>query len=156
MAVVDQNNNAVRLLTPTAAQPVLTIQSAHSGAFTQGQTGATYTVTVSNGSGAGSTIGAVTVTEILPAAFTLVTMAGSGWTCAALPAPACTRSDALNGGSSYPPISVKVNVSAASPGQLTNQASVSGGGGNHAGAEDLTIVAPSSTPQVRRDGRRLP
>jgi uncharacterized repeat protein (TIGR01451 family) len=141
IAVADQNNNAVRLLTPLATQPVLSIQSAHTGAFTQNQTGAAYAVTVSNASGAGPTNGAVTVTEILPAGLTLTAMAGSGWTCSAATAT-CARSDALDGGSSYPAIAVTVNVAAAAPGQLTNQASVSGGGGNAAAAQDLTIVTP--------------
>ncbi len=141
VVVSDSNNNAVRLLTPLETQPVLAIQSAHSVAFTQGQTGATYTVTVSNTSGAGPTNGAVTVTEILPTGLGLVRMAGDGWTCSAS-AATCTRSDALGGGSSYPAIAVTVNVSSAAPGQLTNQAIVSGGGGNTAAAEDLTMVTP--------------
>jgi hypothetical protein len=47
----------------------------------------------------------------------------------------------LGGGSPYPAITVTVNVSAAAPAQLTNQASVSGGGGAVAGAEDLTLIA---------------
>jgi hypothetical protein len=145
VAVADQNNNAVRLLIPTATQPVLTIQSAHAGTFTPGQTGATYTLTVTNGSGAGPTSGTATVTEILPAGLTLASMAGTGWTCTA--APTCTRSDALNGGSSYPAITVTVNVSATAPGQLTNQASVSGGGAAAGGATDLTVVtAPPAAP----------
>ena len=156
LAVADQGNNAVRLLTPAETQPVLTIQSTHVGAFTQGQMGATYTVTVSNGPGAGPTNGAVTVTELLPAGLTLLSMAGSGWTCSAPAAPTCTRPDALSGGASYPAITVTVNVSTTAPSQLTNQASVSGGGGNVAGAEDFTLVAPSSTPQARpRNPRRL-
>jgi uncharacterized protein (TIGR03437 family) len=72
-------------------------------------------------------------------------MAGPGWTCAAL---ACTRSDALLGGSSYPAITVTVNVSATAPVQLTNQASVSGGGAAAAGrAEDFTVVAAAVPPQ---------
>jgi len=146
VAVTDQNNNAVRLLTPAGTQPVLTIQSAHTGAFTQGQTGATYTITVSNGYGAGATNGTATVTEILPAGLTLVSMAGTGWTCT--PAPTCTRSDALSGGASYPAITVTVNVSATGPGQLTNRASVSGGGGAAAGAEDFTVIAAPCTYSV--------
>jgi len=143
LAVADLYNNAVRLLTPAYTQPVLSIQSAHTGAFTAGQSGATYTVTVSDGPGAGPTTGAVTVTEILPAGLTLASMSGSGWMCVAPPSSSCTRSDTLSGGASYPPIAVTVNVSAA-PGQLTNQVSVSGGGVNIAGAEDLTLVAPAS------------
>ncbi|SPF33820.1 NHL repeat containing protein (modular protein) [Candidatus Sulfopaludibacter sp. SbA4] len=146
IVVADQNNNAVRLLTPTETQPVLTIQSAHTGAFAPGQTGATYTVKVSNSPGAGATNGAVTVSEILPGGLTLAGMAGPGWTCPAATAATCARSDALSGGSSYPAITVTVNVSATAPGQLTNEASVSGGGANAAGAEDLTVVAAPSAP----------
>jgi uncharacterized protein (TIGR03437 family) len=86
----------------------------------------------------------VTVTEILPAGLTLASMAGAGWTCTA---PTCTRSDALNGGSSYPPITVTVNVAATAPAQLTNQASVSGGGANTAArATDFTLIGPPSAP----------
>jgi subtilase family serine protease/sugar lactone lactonase YvrE len=145
VAVVDQNNNAVRLLTPVGSQPVLTIQSKHTGAFTPGQTGAAYSVTVSNGGGAGPTTGTVTVTEILPAGLTLTAMAGPGWKCSTATA-VCARSDALSGASSFPAITVTVNVSATAPGQLTNQASVSGGGSNAAGAQDLTVIAASNAP----------
>jgi uncharacterized repeat protein (TIGR01451 family) len=144
VVVADQNNNAVRLLTPLETQPVLTIQSAHTGAFIQGQT-ATYTVTVSNAPGAGATNGTVTVTEVPPASLTLVTMAGSGWNCSGT---ACTRSDALSGGSSYPPIAVTFSVPASAPSQVTNQASVSGGGGSIAAAVDLTLVTPRAAATV--------
>jgi uncharacterized repeat protein (TIGR01451 family) len=143
VAVADQGNNAVRQLTPAGTRAVLTIQSSHTSVFTRGQTGVTYTLTVSNGSGAGNTAGTVTVSEILPTGLTLASMAGSGWTCSA---PTCTRSDALAGGSSYPPITTTVNVSAAAAAQLTNRASVSGGGASPAGAGDLTVVAASSRP----------
>jgi uncharacterized repeat protein (TIGR01451 family) len=153
VAVTDQNNNAVRLLTPMATQPVLAIQSTHTGVFATGQTGATYTLTVSNAAGAGSTNQMVTVAETLPASLTLVTMAGPGWTCQD-GAATCMRSDTLSGGSSYPAITVTVNVSSSAPGQLTNQATVSGGGGSAAGAEDLTLVsrvpAPVAEPTRRR------
>jgi hypothetical protein len=145
VVVADSNNNAARLLTPPGTQAVLSIQSAHSGAFTQGQTGATYALTVTNGVGAGTTAGTVTVTEVLPAGLTLTSMAGTGWTCTS---PTCTRTDALIGGSSYPAIAVTVTVSAAAPGQLTNLASVSGGGAVAAGrAPGFTVVAAAGAGQ---------
>jgi uncharacterized protein (TIGR03437 family) len=133
------------LVTPSFSVPVFSIQSAHAGAFTPGQTVATYTLSVSNALGALPTSGTVTVTEILPAGLTLASMAGTGWTCTA---PTCTRSDALNGGASYPGITVTVGVAATAPAQLTNQASVSGGGANMASrALDLTIVgSPIAQP----------
>jgi uncharacterized repeat protein (TIGR01451 family) len=144
VAVGDSGNNAVRLVTPAGTNAVLSIQSAHTGTFTQGQTGATYTLTVTNGSGAGTTTGTATVTEILPAGLTLASITGTGWMCTS--GPACTRSDALTSGSSYPAITVAVNVSASAPVQVTNQASVSGGGTAALGrATDLTLVAAASS-----------
>jgi uncharacterized protein (TIGR03437 family) len=142
--VADSNNMAVRLLSLAGAQSLLTIQSSHSGDFTQGQTGATYTLTVANAMSAGATSGMVTVTELLPAGLTLVSMAGSGWSCTA---STCTRSDTLVAGSSYPVIAVTVNVSAAAPGQMTNQAAVSGGGPSAGQAtEDVTNIAAVANP----------
>ncbi|HLH17156.1 MAG TPA: protease pro-enzyme activation domain-containing protein [Bryobacteraceae bacterium] len=137
MVVADQTNNAVRVIVPTYTAPLLSLQSTHTGTFAPGQSGATYTLTVSNAAGAGTTSGAVTVAENLPAGLQLVSMTGSGWTCSAA---ACTRSDALAGGASYPAITVKVNVSASAAGQVTNQAAVSGGGAMPAATVDLTIV----------------
>ncbi len=79
--------------------PVLTVASAHDGAFAQGQIGATYTVTVSNATGTGPTSGTVTVTDTVPAGMTLVSMAGTGWTCEG---STCTTGNVLAGGANYP------------------------------------------------------
>jgi len=83
-----------------AAAPV-GVSMTHTGNFVQGQTGATYTVTVSNDPAATATSGTVTVTENMPTGLTLVSMAGTGWNCSGA---TCTRSDVLNPGSSFPPI----------------------------------------------------
>jgi uncharacterized repeat protein (TIGR01451 family) len=107
----------------------------------QGQSGATYTVTVSNAAGASANAGTVTVTESVPAAMTLVSMAGSGWTCPAQ-GTTCTRNDALAGGSSYPAINVTVNVASDTPSQLTNQVEVAWGGSASASASDVTSISP--------------
>ncbi len=118
------------------APPLLQITSAHNGNFTQGQTGA-YTVTVTN-SGAGPTVGPVTVTETVPSGLTLVSMSGTDWTCPST----CARSDALAGGSSYPPITVTVNVTASAIGTITNSVSVSGGGSaSNTGNDPTNIVS---------------
>ena len=80
--VSDGGNNRIYVLQvpaqPTLAVPVLSIAKTHSGTFTQGQGGATYSATVSNGTGAGPTSGVVTVTETVPAGEILVSMAGTG------------------------------------------------------------------------------
>jgi sugar lactone lactonase YvrE len=142
LAIADSANNAVRLLTPAGTQAVLTVQSAHTGSFTQGQSTASYTITVTNSAGAGPTAGTVTLTEIPQPGLAVTALSGSGWTCTAL---SCTRPDALPGGASYPPISVTVTVSSTAPAQLSNQVIVSGGG-SLAGARftDVTAILQSN------------
>jgi len=124
------------------ASPALSISKTHTGSFAQGQTGATYTVTVSNGTGAGPTSGAVTVTETIPSGLTLVSMQGSNWSCTS---NTCTRNDVLNGGASYPPITVTVNVASNASSPQVNQVSVSGGNSTSANATDSTVVTVTST-----------
>ena len=116
----------------------LKIAKSHQGNFTQGQAAATYTVTVTNQSTAtGPTNGKVTVTDTIPTGLTLVSMAGSGWTCTA---NSCQRSDALGVGKSYPAITVTVNVSATAPASVTNTVTASGGNSPAAGASDVTTI----------------
>jgi trimeric autotransporter adhesin len=145
--VADSYNGAIRLLTPAGTSAVLTVTSTHSDAFAAGQSG-TYILTVTNAPLAGSTSGTVTVTEALPGGLTLVSMSGSGWSCSA---GNCSRGDSLSGGSSYPAITVTVNVSSTAPEQVTNQVSVSGGGAAITGAQDLTLltgVSPGTGPGI--------
>jgi hypothetical protein len=127
----------------SAPLPSLEITKSHTGNFTQGQQGATYTVTVSNGANAGPTTGTVTVTDTIPAGLTLASMAGTGWTCSA---NNCTRSDALAGGTSYPVITVTVNVASTATSPQVNMASVSGGGSAAPpAASDSTVITTSGT-----------
>jgi hypothetical protein len=129
-------------------QPMLTVTETHTGNFTPGQNGATYTITVSNMAAGTLTNGTVTVTEAVPAGMTLVSMAGVGWTCPS-GGTSCTRSDILGGGFSYPPITVTVNVSSNPTTPLTNQVTVSGGGSFPATASDVTIVQVPTTTTVQ-------
>lgn len=124
----------------SAIPPALAITKTHTGNFTQGQQGATYTVAVSNGADAGPTSGTVTVTDTIPAGLTLVSMVGTNWTCAA---NSCTRSDALAAGTSYPVITVTVNVAANAAASVTNSASVSGGGSPTANTTNPTTITAS-------------
>ncbi len=147
-----------------AGAPVLSISKAHTGNFTQGQAGAMYTVTVSNAASGGSTSGLVTVTETVPSGLSLVSMAGTGWTCVS---NTCTRSDALAAGSSYAAITVTVNVAANATSPQVNAVSVSGGGSGSANTTDSTTIianppvlriSKTHTGASRRDrmGRRIP
>ena len=133
--------------TAGAGSPILAITKTHAGNFTQGQQNATYSVVVSNGANAGPTNGtAVTVTEAPPAGLTLVSMAGTGWTCAA---PTCTRTDALAKGASYPGITVTVNVAGNATSPQVNAVSVSGGGSAGANITDSTIINATGAPALR-------
>jgi uncharacterized repeat protein (TIGR01451 family) len=129
----------------TASVPsVLAIAKTHDEDFTQGQIGATYTVTVTNASASTPTSGTVTVIDAMPTGLTLVSMSGLGWTCSA---NVCTRSDVLNSGASYPAITVTVNVAAVDPPfQVTNHVRVWSGG--LATASDVTNIIPTSPPSA--------
>jgi Ca2+-binding RTX toxin-like protein len=132
-------------VTFTAAAPDLTISKSHTGNFTQGQTGAQYTITVSN-TGSAPTGGTVTVVDTLPAGLTATAISGTGWSCT-LGTLTCTRSDALAASTSYPDITLTVNVASNAPASVTNSAAVSGGGEQNTGnntANDPTTINPAS------------
>src|SRR6185503_2874387 len=148
----DSAGDATTINSP--AMPDLTLTKAHAGQFTQGQNGASYTLTATN-VGNGTTSGGVTVRDTLPGGLTATAMSGTGWTCT-LATLTCTRSDALAAGASYPPITLTVNVSSTAPSGVTNTASVSGGGETNTGndtANDVTTITatgPSSTITLRQ------
>ncbi len=108
------------------ATPNLIINKSHTGDFTRGQTGATYTLAVTN-QGPAATTGTVTVTDALPSGLTATAIAGTGWNCT-LGTLTCTRSDVLANGASYPDITLTVDVAANAPASVTNTGTVSGGG----------------------------
>ena len=144
------NNTASDPTTLIPPPPDLTLSKSHTGNFTQGQINASYTLTVSN-VGTGPTSGTVVVMDTLPAAlsasFSGIT-GGQGWTfCNLLTSIViCSRNDVLAVGSSYPPLTIAVNVAGNAPASVTNTATVSGGGditpGNNT-ATDLTTINPA-------------
>jgi uncharacterized repeat protein (TIGR01451 family) len=137
-------NNDTAMDTTTVNQVIdLAMAKTHMGSFYQGETGATYTLTVNNVAGAASS-GIVTVVDTLPASLTATAIAGNGWNCT-LATLTCTRGDALAEAASYPTITVTVNVSATAPASVTNTATLSGGGDSNAAnntANDVTVVTP--------------
>ncbi len=135
--IADGDNHAIRVLVPQGNHALLGVAKTHSGNFALGQTGATYSEVVGNNPLAGPTSGTVTVTEIVPTGLTLVSMSGSGWSCVS---NACTRTDALAAGASYPPVTVTVNVAAGAPSQVLSQVIVSGGGSVAASSTDTTAI----------------
>ena len=130
------SGTASATLNVVTSAPDLTITKTHSGNFTQGQTGAQYTITVKN-VGNQSTSGTVKVTDTLPSGLTATSISGTGWSCTA-PSGPCTRSDTLSAGSSYPAITLKVNVASNAPSSVTNSATVSGGGESNTANDTVT------------------
>jgi kumamolisin len=105
--------------------PVWNINMTSSGLFKKGGTG-TYTIVASN-RGNGPTAGTVSVVITLPTGLTANSLGGTGWTINNT-THTCTRSNALQAGSSYPPITLVVNVARTAPNTFTSSATVSGGG----------------------------
>jgi uncharacterized protein (TIGR03437 family) len=106
--------------------PSLSAAIGHTGTYTQGQQNATFTLTVTNKSGASSTNGTAYVNALLPEGFTLVSMVGTDWTCLN---DSCSRADALGGGSSYQPVTVTVNIASNTASTVSVGAVTLGGGG---------------------------
>jgi uncharacterized repeat protein (TIGR01451 family)/uncharacterized repeat protein (TIGR02543 family) len=156
LVATNPTTNNVTVL-PGASAIDMTVSASHTGNFAQGQTGQTLTITANN-IGAAASIGTVTVTDTLPASLTATAISGSGWTCT-LSSLTCTRSDALAASSSYPPITVTVNVAANAPSSVTNAVTVAGGGetntSNDSASDSITIgpAAVSVTVTTSPAGR---
>ena len=127
--------------------PDLSLMKSHTGNFTQGQTGAEFTVTVTN-SGGSPTSGAVTLSDTVPTGLTPTAASGVGWNCGITGAMVnCTRSDALAPAASYPPVTLTVDVAPNAPPSVTNTATVSGGGDvntTNNTASDVTTILPAA------------
>ncbi len=107
--------------------PDLVVAKNHGGSFTQGQIDALWTLVVTN-AGTAPTIAPVSLADALPAGVTATAISGAGWSCTLTPL-GCSRSDMLQAGASWPPISLVVALDALIPaGAIVNTAQVSGGG----------------------------
>jgi uncharacterized repeat protein (TIGR01451 family) len=135
---INPTNNTATDPTTITQLAGLSITKTHSGNFTAGQSGAQYTITVSNG-GPGPTVGAITVTDALPAGLAAISLSGTGWACV-LATLSCTRSDALAVSASYPTITLTVDVANNATSSVTNMAMVSGGGGSASSSSDVTLI----------------
>lgn len=105
--------------------PILNIALTHSGSFKKGGIG-TYTIIIQN-QGNAPTDGAVNVVVTLPKSLKYKSLSSSGWIIDKKTL-ICTRSNGLEAGASYPPITLRVNVGKNAPHSVTPTATVSGGG----------------------------
>ena len=139
-------NNAASDPTPITQVADLMISKTHTGDFAAGDVGRTYTITVSN-TGSGPTAGSVTVIDSVPAGLTPTApnVVVAGWSCSIFgQTVVCTRSDVLAAGSSYPPITLTVNVANNAAASVINRVSVSGGGeintANNTASDPTTVI----------------
>ncbi len=154
----DTDNNAAdfslsavnpRNSTSAPPSPDLAVSISHAGTFSQGDTGDTFMISITN-LGTGASTGIVIITNSLPAGLSPTAISGSGWT-ADLATLTCTRSDALPVGASYPPVTITVNVSSVAPSVVTNTATVSTSGDTNTAnnvATDVTTIASVSIGSV--------
>src|ERR1700690_357606 len=125
--------------------PALSIALSHIGNFPPGQVGDEYSIQIAN-TGGSDTSGAVTVADTVPSGLTATNVSGTGWTCSLSPL-SCNRSDALAPDNVYSDITITVNVGN-TPGTVTDQATVSGGGAATAMASDPTTIGPQQIDHV--------
>ncbi len=115
---LDTSNDTSTDTVAVVQLPDLTIAKSHVGTnFSQGQQGAQYTLTLSNGGGL-ATSGTVTVTDTLPTGLTFVSGSGTGWTCSASgQVVTCTDSATpiAAGGTSVITLNVNVATNTATP-----------------------------------------
>jgi hypothetical protein len=130
--------------------PALTMTKVHSGNFVQGQQGAQFTLTVDN-TGLGTAGGPipVTVVDILPSGLTPAATpgTGTGWTCGAVSQTVtCTNSTVVPSSSSFPRLTLNVNVANNAGASLSNTASVNGSGNATAVNSNRDTVTIQSAP----------
>lgn len=134
--VAAEDDQASAAITPS---PDLQVTKVAVGSFAVGAN-AQYTLRVNN-AGSRATAGTYTITDVLPAGLTYVSAAGTGWTCGSTAGTVtCTSSTLIAPGAANPnAITLTVLPAAAAAPQVTNSASVSGGG------EPATLNANNSS-----------
>jgi hypothetical protein len=135
---------------PAAAPaPDLSMTVTPDGAFTAGGTGG-YQLTVANATEAGPTTGTVTATFPVPAGQTVTMATGTGWTCSTSgQIVTCTRADALQPGSSYPPVTISTTIPSSASGTIPVTANANTpGNANPDGADGKMTVSIAPAPVV--------
>jgi uncharacterized repeat protein (TIGR01451 family) len=136
--------------TTSVRVPDLVIGKTHSPALAPGAD-STYTIEVGN-VGVGPSVGPVTVTDTLEPGLTLRApgVTGGGWDCSTAALTfTCTRSDPISSRINYPPILIPVTVDpGAQPGQLSNTATLTGGGDGNPDNNSVTDAGAVSEPAI--------
>jgi alpha-tubulin suppressor-like RCC1 family protein len=117
--------DTITIITP----PLLAVTKSHTGTFTQGST-AQWSIVVSNIATGTTTSGTVMVADTLPTGYTVNAASGTNWSCSGTGTNtlACSNSETVEGGSSFPTITLTVKVPTNSATSVSNTAAAYGGG----------------------------
>lgn len=118
--------------------------------FVPGETNAAINVGIENqgtgtaGDPAGNNANPLTVTDTLPSGLSYASFIGTNWSCAnSLQTVTCTNDAAsVAQGTSYPALTIDVNVSSGASGTVSNGITVSGAGASSTTAGDSITIAP--------------
>lgn len=139
------NIHEIQNIRITTIPPDLKIVKTGPPQFTVGKPGA-YTLNVANSPSAGSTSGAITVTDTLPPGFDFVSATGTNWTCSAVNnLVTCTYTGSpLRPAASAPPITINVLPTGALGNNptATNTAKVDTPGDTNPGDNTTTVTTP--------------
>jgi uncharacterized repeat protein (TIGR01451 family) len=122
------NENALAVSTVVTTADV-TVDLVQNAAFQAGDQTASYTITVTN-TGTGATSGLVTLSDVLPAGLSAMSLSGNGWTIVqgSGSSVSASRSDALPAGASFPPLTLTVSIALNAPSSVENTVTAAGGG----------------------------
>lgn len=135
---------ATASVSSTVRSPDLRIAKTRTGGPIVGGGSNTYRLAVDNVGNAKSQ-GLVAVSDTLPAGVTPTAATGTGWACSIVGRTVtCTRSDSLAAGQPYPDITLGVDIDGGVSGNVSNTATVSGGGDALLGNNSSTDTSPSS------------
>ncbi|MDP9053634.1 MAG: hypothetical protein M3N93_04940, partial [Acidobacteriota bacterium] len=139
----DQASDSILVLVPD-----MTITKSHTGTSFSPGGSVTFSLVASN-VGQGPTLGAVTVSDSLPAGLSATAISGGAtWSCTLSPLT-CTTNAVLAAGAAYPAISVTATITQTTPGTLVNNATVGGGSetnlSNDQASDSISIAVPDMT-----------
>ncbi|HXB59979.1 MAG TPA: hypothetical protein VNU95_10450 [Candidatus Acidoferrales bacterium] len=134
----------------TITPPTLSVTGSHTGNFYQGEIGAQYSIVVTN-AGLGPTGGSVPamVVDTLPAGLTPTAASGPGWNCVISgQTVTCTATNQTAADTSYPPITLTVNVALNAPANVSNAVTLTGSSDGIHIATDPTTINPFPTTLI--------
>jgi glucuronoarabinoxylan endo-1,4-beta-xylanase len=142
----------------TINPPALSVTCSQIGNFCQGESGAQYSIVVAN-AGPGPTGGSApaTVVDTFPAGLMPIDAEGAGWSFVISgQTVTCTETNQTAAGTSYPIITLTVDVAPNAPASLVNSVTLTGSSDGTHTANDTTTVNPLNSAITPSPANPLP